>query len=388
MSNISQWSASAASNNAAPPDGFPEGQAPSTVNDCARELMAAVARQYLDSDGSLVTTGAANAYALTTNSGHIALGDQGLILFRADRANTGAATLEVDSLGAKNLQANGADLVAGDLQADTLYAVAYNATADTYDLLNSKLAVNDAVSTLFFNITIKRIEALANGEFALFSDGDTDTEIRRFLLKHADGTDRGYVGYVNNDVLQLYNAIHGGNVQLTGENNAGAGRNLYRADPDGGVEIPYPGNDATHIETIDETAADNSSGANVRGADGTLRGIGYNLLPRITVSGGNRTVAQADQGKSFYYDEATARSIVFNNDGNIPVDAYGHIRVGPTAGVLTLDAGVGVTFTYYDGNAYQTTTAPGDLELGDGSYTWWKQSDTNFFIDGPNITAV
>lgn len=36
------WSTTASSNSATPPDGWPEGQAPSTVNDCAREMMAQI----------------------------------------------------------------------------------------------------------------------------------------------------------------------------------------------------------------------------------------------------------------------------------------------------------------------------------------------------------
>lgn len=36
------WSTTASSNSATPPDGWPEGQAPSTVNDCAREMMASI----------------------------------------------------------------------------------------------------------------------------------------------------------------------------------------------------------------------------------------------------------------------------------------------------------------------------------------------------------
>jgi hypothetical protein len=39
---IGKWSTNAGSNNATPPDGWPEGQAPSTINDCAREMMAAI----------------------------------------------------------------------------------------------------------------------------------------------------------------------------------------------------------------------------------------------------------------------------------------------------------------------------------------------------------
>jgi len=36
------WSTTASSNSATPPDGWPEGQLPSTVNDCAREMMAQI----------------------------------------------------------------------------------------------------------------------------------------------------------------------------------------------------------------------------------------------------------------------------------------------------------------------------------------------------------
>jgi len=46
MTDIKAWATSAASNNAASPNGFPEGMAPSGVNDSAREIMAAVRRWY------------------------------------------------------------------------------------------------------------------------------------------------------------------------------------------------------------------------------------------------------------------------------------------------------------------------------------------------------
>lgn len=46
MSAISTWSTTAASNNSSPPDGFPEGMAPSAVNNSAREVMAAVRTQH------------------------------------------------------------------------------------------------------------------------------------------------------------------------------------------------------------------------------------------------------------------------------------------------------------------------------------------------------
>lgn len=48
MAEISAWSTTASNNNSTPPDGFPEGMTPSSVNDSARELMAAIRRWYED----------------------------------------------------------------------------------------------------------------------------------------------------------------------------------------------------------------------------------------------------------------------------------------------------------------------------------------------------
>lgn len=45
---IGRWSTAAGSNNATPPNGWPEGQLPSTVNDCAREMMASIRTMLLD----------------------------------------------------------------------------------------------------------------------------------------------------------------------------------------------------------------------------------------------------------------------------------------------------------------------------------------------------
>jgi hypothetical protein len=48
MSKVGRWSTAAGSNNATPPNGWPEGQLPSTVNDCAREMMASIRTALID----------------------------------------------------------------------------------------------------------------------------------------------------------------------------------------------------------------------------------------------------------------------------------------------------------------------------------------------------
>jgi hypothetical protein len=137
MSNVSQWNNAAASNNAAAPDGWPEGMPPSGVNDSGREVMAAVSRWHDDLKG-ITTGGTGNNYTLTTANAHAALGDQGPIVFRADRANTGTATLNVDSLGAKNLEIGGDVTVSGAIVSGSIYLAVYNSTNDTYDLVNTE----------------------------------------------------------------------------------------------------------------------------------------------------------------------------------------------------------------------------------------------------------
>lgn len=62
---IGLWSTAAGSNNATPPDGWPEGQAPSTVNDCAREMMAAI-RTYL-TDAQYFDAGNTPSFLSTTS---------------------------------------------------------------------------------------------------------------------------------------------------------------------------------------------------------------------------------------------------------------------------------------------------------------------------------
>lgn len=65
MSAISTWSTTAASNNSASPDGFPEGMAPSGVNDSAREVMAAVRTWY--EDAQWIDYGYTHTYASGTS---------------------------------------------------------------------------------------------------------------------------------------------------------------------------------------------------------------------------------------------------------------------------------------------------------------------------------
>src|SRR5690606_21241560 len=137
MSNVSAWDTTASNNTGNPPNGAPEGWAPSSVNAVVREMMAALARWYVGQDASLTSTGSSNAYVVTTGSSHAALLDIGLLIFRANHTNTGTATLAVDGLTAKPIQKRKSEsLDAGDIVEDGVYVVIYNSEAAAFELLN------------------------------------------------------------------------------------------------------------------------------------------------------------------------------------------------------------------------------------------------------------
>lgn len=106
-----------------------EGQAPSSVNDSARAMMAATAKYRDDIAGAIVTAGTSTAYAVLSYQGFDTLAHLNgqAIAFTPHTTNSAAVTLNVDSLGAKPLRsAPGAELLAGTIIQGTPYVAVYN----------------------------------------------------------------------------------------------------------------------------------------------------------------------------------------------------------------------------------------------------------------------
>ena len=116
----SDWSETDASNNVASPKGFPEGMAPSGVNDSARAVMGAVKRYFVRLGGTVTTTGTDTVAAdYTVNGGAHYTGDRYLV--KLGGTNTGTATFNPDALGAKTIK----DQFGIALSARALLASAY-----------------------------------------------------------------------------------------------------------------------------------------------------------------------------------------------------------------------------------------------------------------------
>lgn len=147
------FSETAASNNAATPNGWPEGQAPSTVNDCARELMGALKREWDRSGPTVTSGGSANAQTLTYTAAVAALVRGQKYSFIAGFTNTGATTLAVSGLTATAVRLNNAALVGGEIVVGLSYSVVYDGTA--YQLMAGYFGV----------LTVKRQVITSTGTY-------------------------------------------------------------------------------------------------------------------------------------------------------------------------------------------------------------------------------
>lgn len=136
MSNsggVYTWSKTATANAGADTTvNYAEGQAPSSLNDSARNAMASVAKYRDDISGMLVTTGTSAAYQIASNQVFDTLANfhGQMIAFTPHVTNAaGPVTMTVDGFANLPLRASpGKELPAGVLVAGTPYSATYNAS--------------------------------------------------------------------------------------------------------------------------------------------------------------------------------------------------------------------------------------------------------------------
>lgn len=133
------YSETDASNTAAVPNGWPEGQAPSSVNNCARAMMGALKRFWNRNNSTKTTSGSLSVYTLTYDVAAASLYDGEEHSFVVHTTCGANPTLNVNGLGAKNLRKFTAGAFAnwgaGDVVTGQPVRVRYNQSADKFDLV-------------------------------------------------------------------------------------------------------------------------------------------------------------------------------------------------------------------------------------------------------------
>ena len=246
MAEIKDLSTTDASNNGTAANaGFPEAMPPSDVNNAARALEGMIARIYADTNGTLATTGSANAYLLAPNRTISAVAAGDAFLVKANHANTGAATLNVSSLGAKAIVLpSGAALAGGEIQADGIYLVAYDGTS--FQLLGGSSGSLDYLGDA-------RATAVSTGldVFGTIFDVDnsaaaTPTFIR---LRNSEGG--------------ISVAVDGGNATIYQTDSTGAAQDAWiAATQNGGVALYY-NNEVREVTTSQGVTVTGASTGNV-----------------------------------------------------------------------------------------------------------------------------
>lgn len=150
MASTLDYSTTAGSNTSVGGVSTAEGMQAGLVNNAMRAMMADSRKWQLDWSG-VTTAGAANAFTLTSNQGIAAYVDGMRFSFRADRANTGDATLNVDTRGAKNLRrmtSSGAvALAANEIATNGIYDVVYLSGPDVFVVLSYTDGIPASVQT-------------------------------------------------------------------------------------------------------------------------------------------------------------------------------------------------------------------------------------------------
>jgi hypothetical protein len=131
----SNWSEVDADNDEAAPDGFPEGMAPSGVNNGLRAHQGAIKRFWNKINAVKTTAGTSTAYTLSYDVSPAAYVDGEIISFVVNATNGAAATINVNALGAKALRLFGGNLLPGALLANQIVQARYGSAAGAFDII-------------------------------------------------------------------------------------------------------------------------------------------------------------------------------------------------------------------------------------------------------------
>lgn len=188
VAGVWDYSTTAGDNASVSGQNWAEGQAPSSLNDSARKLLADIAENTKLQTAQYTTGGTANAQTLTPSPAWTAYanGQRVLAKIGSGLTNSGSTTLNVSSLGAKTVyrQDGTSTLSAGDLTEAYVVEVVYDSAINGFRLLTNAgnfatLSVSGA-STFTGTATFAGIGSFPDGSVSapsITNTGDTNTGI-------------------------------------------------------------------------------------------------------------------------------------------------------------------------------------------------------------------
>ncbi len=152
IGNDSVWKQADADNLTGTQPSWSGAASPSTIDDAGRAMMGAIKREHAWRNFTVTAGGTADAKTLTYSEAPAALYSGQVFGFIANTANTGSATLNINSLGAKTIKkvvaGTVSNLAAGDMPANTRVSVEYNLSNDYFVWIN-RCPVEPTVANTF-----------------------------------------------------------------------------------------------------------------------------------------------------------------------------------------------------------------------------------------------
>jgi len=256
-----KWSRTAASNNTADSTvNLREGQGPSTLNDSARAMMAAVAKYRDDLGGTIATGGTSTAYTVTSYQSYSSLADGRIVAFTPHATNGDNPTLNVDSLGAKPLRAVTATaLGAGSLIAGTPYVAVYRLSTDEWMLHG----YYSAPSAIPIGSLVAHSVAVAPNSLFVLPYGQAISRTTYATLFNMVSSDLGSNGYGVGDGSTTFNVLDLRGRVIAGLDNMGGSSANRLTGLSGGVNgdtLGATGGAESHALAAGENAAHTHTG--------------------------------------------------------------------------------------------------------------------------------
>ncbi len=410
---LKSWSTTASSNgNASSAINFQEGQAPSTLNDSNRALMAEVRAWTLGLGGAVTHGGSADAYTVTNVAAGVwsAYADGDMITICPAATNTGASTVNVDGLGTKAIRtADGGALVAGDLVLGGLYLLAYEATAGYFIVLSTlgggDFQLRSANLTTYSGITpsanVQSLLAAANyAAMKALLDLEIGVDVQAWsanldeyaavnptaaglaLLDDADNTAQRTTLGLGSIATQAASSV-----SITGGSITGI---TDLAVADGGTGASSASAARTSLGAVNVAGDTMTGDLLLLAAPSTLaaNSVGFRGLGATNGQGGDYTVVLGDVGRAVLHNPGSGTHTYTIVPAATTAWPDGAVHsFANMSGTLQVTGGTGVTFFYMDADGTAATETAGTFTVPIGGRCFLHYISSNNWLVSGDFTA-
>lgn len=383
---------------------------PSQVEPTARAMMGAIKRWLNRLHGTQTSGGTANAHTLTYSVAPTSLVAGDRYTFKAGATNTGATTLNINSLGAIAVQVNGNACAGGEIVSGYYHEVCFDGT--NFQLLNPAVVAHYSGG---------QVGTLSGAQFGAFAKNSTPTGIIPAfrIVTGGLGSDNGLTGSSGGiitvgDDASVTNVTRGAlyglqiNVspQISHANDAGsdvACLVLSNSSPNASpitTETIYVGHNSGY-GTSAEFGVILGSDAN---STLFLKSTGHhtNVL-ELAVSGGSPTSGYATISGTVIHTPNNVSIIQSRNAADnadvavLSIDSSNNVALGAIFGIdqtdkiITMNNGADTILKFFGSPNYNIISLNGDLTLsGHTGITGGGSGDSNLYLDagGTGDTVV